>query len=321
MSQLSGTYETYESIGNREDLEDVIYNIAPEETPFLSAIGKVKCKSTKHEWQTDSLAAQDESNYAVEGDEFSFADPDPTVRVGNFCQISKKTAMISGTLEAVDRAGRDSEMSYQIAKRGKELKIDVEAILLKNQASVAGTTDGGSARKLGGLQSWLATNVDDDGTAGHYDANTGLTVAAINGTQRAFDEDQIKAVMQSCKTSGGNPSILSVGVFNKSAFSQFDGISLLRREAKGKSQAVIDGAADMYISDFGTLSVVTNIRQPARAAFLLDPEMAAVGYLRPFKTVDIAKTGDAEKKGILVEYTLVVKNEAAHGVIADLTTS
>lgn len=323
MSQTAGTYDSYDAKGLREDLSDVIYNISPTDTPFQSNVAKVKVKAVKHEWQTDTLASASTTNAVVEGDEFSYTDPSPTVRVGNFAQIMKKTAQVSGTLEAVDKAGRDSEMAYQMSKRTKELKTDAESIYLANQASVAGTST--VARLLGGLPAWLTTNTSRDGGGadGGYNSGTGLVDAATDSTQRTFTETILKDVIQSCFTAGANPKMLMVGPFNKRQFSGFTGISDLRTNVQGstKSQATIVGAADFYISDFGTLSVVTNRFQRERDAFVLDTEYAAIGLLRPAKVIEPAKTSDAMKKVILMETTLIVRNEAAHGVAADLTTS
>jgi len=325
MSQTAGTYDSYDVVGMREDLSDVIYNISPEEVPFQSNVSKVKVSSTFHEWQTDALASATTANAYIEGDEFGYTDPTPTVRVGNRTQIMRKEVQVSGTLEAVDKAGRESELSFQMVKKTKELKRDAEAIYLANQASVVGTST--VARKLGGLPAWIETNVSSGagGSVGGYNTGTGIVDAyteSTAGNQRAFSETFIKDVMQEAFTAGGSPSILMVGPYNKRVFSSFTGIADLRTNvAQGKSQAKIIGAADFYVSDFGTLSVVTNRFQPERYAFLLDTEYAAIGTLRPAKLVTPAKTSDAERRVLLQETTLIVKNEAAHGMIADLTTT
>jgi hypothetical protein len=323
MAQVAETFSSYDAIGQREDLSDIIYNIAPTETPFMSNIGRVKIKAKKHEWQTDTLADA-AANAQIEGDEFTFDAVSPTVRVGNFAQISRKAVVVSGTLEAVDKAGRKREMAYQMAKRSKELKRDMEKALLDNNASVAG--DDTTARELGGLPSWLETNTNRgaNGADGGYSTGTGLTVAATDGTAgdiRTFAETQLKAVIQSCFTEGADPSIIMVGPHNKGVFSAFTGIADIRKDVPGKNQATIIGGADMYVSDFGDLAVVPNRFQRERDAFVLDPEYAALGELRAPRRETVAKTGDAMKEVILAEYTLVVKNEKAHGVIADLETA
>lgn len=322
-------YQTYQAKGLREDLSDAIENIAPYETPFTANIGKVKVKATRHEWQTDDLAAPDTANARVQGADAAIQTSTPTVRLSNITQISDKTAQVANTLEAVDKAGRAKEMAYQMVKRGRELKRDREAILLANQASVLGAAT--TASKLGGLPSWLTTNVsrDSDGASGGYSTVTSLTVAATDstGTGRTFNETLLKGVMQSCFKAGGDPKILMVGPYNKGQFSNatnFPGIAELRSnvaQATRSDGAAIIGAADVYLGDFGTLQVVPNRFQRERDAYLLDPEYLALGELRPISSQDLAITGDSKKKQMITEYTLVVKNEAAHGVVADLRTS
>jgi hypothetical protein len=313
------TYQTYTSIGQREDLSDVIYSISPTDTPFMSSIGKGKATATNHEWQTDALASAVLTNYAVEGDAASDATLGVTTRAGNKTQISQKTVKISGTLEAVDKAGRKSEKAYQLAKASAEIKRDMETTLLSNQASTNGTSS--AARKLGGLQTWLATNGDfgTDGVAG-----ASGTTTRTNGTNRTFTETILKTVVKEVYASGGNPKVLMVNPAHKQLVSAFAGIAAQRFMAPADAPTTIIGAADVYLSDFGTISVVPNRFMSStntcdEAAFVLDTDMASVAYLRPFQTNELAKTGDAEVTQLLVEYTLQVNNEAAHGIIADLT--
>ena len=313
------TYQTYTAIGMREDLSDVIYSISPTDTPFMSSIGKTKATAVYHEWQTDSLAAASLSNYAVEGDTASDATMSPTTRVGNRTQIAQKTVKISGTLQAVDKAGRKSEKSYQLAKASAEIKRDMEVTLLSNQVAANGNSS--TARKLGGLQAWLATN-GDFGTSGSAGASG--TTARTNGTNRTFTEDILKVVVKEVYAAGGNPKVLMVNPAHKQAVSAFAGIAAQRFMAPANTPTTIISAADIYLSDFGSISVVPNRMMSStnscdETAFVLDPDMAAVAYLRPFQTNELAVTGDNESTQLLCEYTLEVKNEAAHGIIADLT--
>ena len=313
------TYQTYTAIGMREDLSDVIYNISPTDTPFMSSIGKTKATAVYHEWQTDSLAAASLSNYAVEGATASDATMSPTTRVGNRTQIAQKTIKISGTLQAVDKAGRKSEKAYNLAKASSEIKRDMETSLLSNQ--VASNGDSSTARKLGGLQAWLATN-GDFGTSGVAGASG--TTARTDGTNRTFTEDILKTVIKEVYASGGNPKVLMVNPAHKQLVSAFAGIAAQRFMAPANTPTTIVAAADVYLSDFGTVSVVpnrfmTSTNSCGETAFVLDPDMAAVAYLRPFQTNELAVTGDNESTQLLAEYTLEVKNEAAHGIIADIT--
>jgi hypothetical protein len=313
------TYQTYTAIGMREDLSDVIYNISPTDTPFFSSVGKTKATAVLHEWQTDSLAAASLSNFTVEGATASDATMSPTTRVGNRTQIAQKTIKISGTLQSVDKAGRKSEKAYQLAKASSEIKRDMETSVLSNQ--IAANGDSSTARKLGGLQAWLNTNYSGgtDGVAGSLG-----TTARVNGTNRTFTEALLQSVVKSVYAAGGNPKVLMVNPAHKQVVSAFTGIAAQRFMAPSNTPTTIVSAADVYLSDFGAISIVpnrfmTSTNSCDETAFVLDPDMAAIAYLRPFQTNELAVTGDNESTQLLAEYTLEVKNQAAHGIIADLT--
>jgi hypothetical protein len=311
------TYQTYTAIGMREDLSNVIYNISPTDTPFMNSVGKTSATAVNHEWQTDSLAAVG-TNALVEGAAGADITVTPTVRLGNLTQISGKTVKISGTLDTVNKAGRKSEKAYQLAKVSSEIKRDMEAALLGNTVKSNGNSS--TARVLGGLQTWLNTNYSGgtDGTAG----NLGTT-ARVTGTDRAFTSTILNTVIQSTYTAGGAPTLLLVTPAQKVVASTFTGIATRFRDVPANMQAQVIAAADVYVSDFGIIQIVPDRFIPNAdnddTAFLLDPEMAAVAYLRPFQTLELAKTGDSENTELLVEYTLEVKNQAAHGIISDLT--
>jgi hypothetical protein len=308
------TFTAHSAIGQREDLTDIIYDISPTETPFMSSIGKTKATAVYHEWQTDSLAAATTANAAIEGADATSATLAPTVRLGNYTQIIQKTVQVSGTLDTVNKAGRKSEKAYQLAKASAELKRDLETILLANQGRSAGTST--VARKLGSILSWIKTN-SDVGSGGADPATIGVSTRT-DGTQRTFTEALLKTVVSEVYVSGGSPKILMVGAAGKQKVSSFAGIAAQRYMAPGNTPTTIIGAADVYMSDFGTMSVVPNRFMRVRDALVLDPEYAALAYLRPFQTNDLAKTGDSENTQLLAEVTLEVKNEAAHGIIADL---
>jgi hypothetical protein len=312
------TYQTYTAIGQREDLSDIIYNISPTDTPLMSSIGKTKATAVYHEWQVDSLAAASLTNKAVEGADATSATMGVTTRAGNRTQIFQKTVQIAGTLEAVDKAGRKSEKAYQLAKASSEVKRDMELTLLSNQVAAAGNSS--TARTLGGLQAWLATN-GDFGTSGVAGASG--TTARTDGTDRTFTETILKTVVKEVYTAGGNPKVLMVNPAHKQTVSAFAGIAAQRYMAPSNEATTIIGAADVYLSDFGTMAVVPNRFMNAtnacdETAFVIDPDMLAIAYLRPFSTNELAKTGDSEKTQLICEATLEVKNEAAHGIIADL---
>ena len=312
-------YDRYTAIGAREDLTDVIYDISPTDTPIMSTIGKTKATSVTHEWQTDSLAAATTANALVEGASASEGTITPTTRLANLTQIVGKTVMVSGTLLASDLAGRKSEMAYQLAKASAEIKRDIETIITANQGQTAGSS-GSSARKLGSLLSYIKTNTSKNGTSVTGVDPTTLGVSTrTDGTTRAFTETILKDVIAKVFASGGTPSALFVSPAQKQVVSAFTGLAAQRYQVPTSGQATILAGADLYQSDFGVLQIVPNRFMRTRDALILDPEYAALAYLRPFQTNDIAKVGDADKKQILAELTLEVRNEAAHGGAFDLS--
>jgi len=318
MSIASNTFLTYSAKGIREDLSNVIYNISPEETPFVSNVGKGSIANVVYDWQTDALASA-AANAQLEGDETSYDAVTATVRLQNYAQISRKSVIISGTEEKVNKAGRRSELAYQIAKKGAELKRDIEFVCVgTGQVAVAG--DSTTARKTGSLQAFLKTNTNKASDGADPTYSTIPTGARTDGTQRAFTEAMLKDVIQQVWTEGGTPKLLMVGPYNKTVVSGFSGIAATRVAATNQPTTII-AAADVYVSDFGNVSIVPNRFQRERDAFVLDPEYASIDYLRPMQTMDMAKTGDADKKLMLAEWGLRVMTEKAHGIIADLTTS
>ena len=312
------TFTAHSAIGQREDLTDVIYDISPTDTPLLNTLARSKATAVFHEWQTDSLAAATTANAAVEGADASSATLAPTVRLGNYTQIVQKTIQVSGTLDTVNKAGRKSEKAYQLAKASQELKRDLETILLSNQGRDAGSSNSG-ARKMGSLLSWIKTNSSAQTNGG--DPTTIGVSARTDGNTRTFTEALLKEVVAEVFVSGGSPSVLMVGAAGKQKVSSFTGIGETRFNVTGAKPSTIIGACDIYVSDFGNMAIVPNRFMRTRDALILDPEYAAIAYLRPFMTNELAKAGDSDKTQVLVECTLEVKNEAAHGIVADLNMS
>ena len=320
MAIVTNTFTTYSAKGIRENLANIIYNISPEETPFQSNIGKDSVQNTLYEWQTDSLQAA-ATNAQLEGDDIGTYDPvTATVRMQNYCQISRKTVVLSATEEVVNKAGRKSELAYQLAKKGAELKRDMELVMVQSQVASAGSTS--AARTTGSVLAFIKTNTDS-GTSGVDPSYSTLPNSLrTDGTVRTFTETILKNVIQKTWTSGGTPKILMTGPVNKQRVSGFAGIAATRYNIEGGAKpATIVGAADVYVSDFGNVTVVANRFQRERDALVLDPEYASVAYLRPFQQIELAKTGDAEKRLLIVEYGLKITSENAHGLAADLITS
>ena len=322
MAAVSNTFQTYTAIGLREDLTDMIYDISPIDTPFISSGKRGTMKAVLHEWQTDSLAAVDTANAHIEGDDItSFDATAVTVRVGNYAQISRKLVLIAGTLDAVDKAGRNTELAYQLAKRSAELKRDMEAIALENIAGSAGNSS--TARQMATLGAWVKSNVSYYTTDGGNPVyTTGVPAAArTDGTTRALSETLFKAVISSLYSNGGNLKMAMFGPINKSNASQMNGIATQTYYTSAPKQSTLIGAADVYVSDFGTLSIIANRFQRERDGWLLDPAYYGINFLRSFRQEKLAKTGDANKRMLLAEWTLKIENEAALGLVADLNTT
>ena len=320
MTIVSNTFTTYSAKGIREDLSNVITNIAPEETPFQSNIGRETITNTLFEFQTDTLADA-ASNAQLEGDDVgTFDSVVATVRVTNYAQISRKTIVLSNTEEVVNKAGRRSELAYQIAKRGSELKRDQEFVFLNGGVAVAGNTT--TARVTASLGAFVKTNTDKQTNGVDPSYTTLPNSARTDGNVRTFTETILKNVIQKVWSAGGTPKILMVGPVNKQRVSGFSGIASSRFNIDGGAKpATLIGAVDIYVSDFGNVSTIANRFQRERDAWVLDPDYAKMTVLRPYQQVELAKTGDAEKRMLLIEYGLKITAENAHGLAADLITS
>ena len=291
-------FKTYDATAIREDLSDVIYDISPTDTPFLSSIaGKGTVANTTFEWQTDALAAASGTNYHVEGAAVGTAATTATTRLNNRTQISKKVVEVSGTHEAVNNAGKKSEMAHQLAKASKELKRDMETSLLAENDSVTG--DASTARETRGAAHFITTNVTDAGTSGSH---------------AAVVEADITAVAESTWTQGGEPSTILLGATNKKLVTAMTGRASETRSVVDDNKSIYN-AVEVYVSDFGTFNITLDRFCDQDTIYFLDHDMWSVEYLRDFQTVDIAKEGDSEKKMLLVEFGLRCGNEAANGKI------
>jgi hypothetical protein len=311
MAKVTNAFDTYSATSDREDLSNIIYNISPMQTPFMSSIGKRSIKNVVFDWQTEVLASPVATG-ELEGFELSRSAAVGTTRVSNVAMISKRDATVSGSQEASDPAGKRSEMAHQLAIMSKALKRDMEEALCQKGAKTTGNAS--TARVTGGFESWITSN-DSRGSGG---ASTGGGAAPTDGTQRALSETLLKDVLELCFQNGGEPSLAICGPHNKQVISGFTGRSQARQMIDANT---VEASVSIYSSDFGELKIVPSNRSRERSLLLVDPEYAKVSYLRDFKTVDIATIGDAVTKMIVVEYGLEVSNEAAHGVVADLNVS
>jgi hypothetical protein len=317
MTVPTGTHQTYQVNGIKESFEDIIYNISPTDTPFLSMLDRKSIDSTHHEWQTDALAAA-ANNKHVEGIDTASDAQTSTVLADNYTQISKKIVQTSGTTNAVAKHGRGkNEQARLEAKAGKELKTDMEFALTQNGAAVVGTAS--VARQLRGLEGWIATNdvLSAAGSPASPNIGPGAGVAPVDGTARAFTEALLRQAQQLAWAQGGNPSVLMVGPFNRGVLDSFTGFSTRTKESDKRLVATVE----VYVGPFGTLKAVANRFQRDRTAFLLDPDYWALGTLRAIQKEKLAKTGDSERAQIIAEYTLISKQEKASAAVRDLTVA
>ena len=311
MAKVTNAFDTYTATADREDLSNVIYNISPTETPFISAIGKKSISNVVFDWQTETLPTASGSGQ-LEGFELSRSASTATTRVSNVAMIQSRDATVTGSQDASDAAGKKSEISHQMAVAAKALKRDMETALCQKGAKTTG--DATTARVTGGFESWITSNVSR-GTNG---AGAGAGAAPTDGTQRALTEALLKTVLQSCFTNGGQPTMAICGPHNKQVISGFTGRSSARQMIDATT---VEASVSIYSSDFGDLKIVPSNFSRERSLLLVDPDYAKTSYLRNFQTVDIATIGDAETKMILAEFGLEMSNQAAHGIVADLSTS
>ena len=312
----ANTIQAVGRIGNREDLADIVYDISPTDTPFVTAIRKGKAEATYVEWQTDALVAANPENAVVQGDDLDNNNRPNSVRVGTHTQIFAKTVGTSTTQRAVRQAGRSDEHAYQLAKAGKELKRDMEAAFTRNRASVAATTS--VAGKTAGALAWLTTNVSRGASGANGGFSAGIVAAATNGTQRAFTEALLKTVVASAWNSGGEPTMAIMSLTQKQTAAAFAGLASSRREV-GNSRLKIIAGADVYVSDVGEIQLVPDRFASVRDALIVDPSMWEIATLDPMQRRKLAVTGLAERESLHTEVALKCLNEAASGVVADLT--
>lgn len=324
MAQVAGTTDSYDLVGIREDIEDIIYDLSPEDTPFKSMAARGKAEATLHQWQTDALEAAG-TNRQIEGDDASYATAIPTVMLSNYTQIVRKTLIVSRTADRVRKFGRDRETARLIVKRGKEINRDMEYALVRNQASSAGGS--ATARSSAGAESMITNRVlpatSNLGTTPGYAA--GVWASPTDGTAigagATLSEDMLKAAMELSWVAGGDASLIMTNTFQKKIAATFAGANkfagnTVNISKTGKGSVI--GSVDVYIGDFGEYRWKLNRWMRQSTLLLLDPEHLEVAWLDRIKPVELAKTGDADKMMLIGEFTLVMGNPSAHAKIQDL---
>ena len=320
MAVPGGTNTAYNQVTNREDLMDFVTDISPMETPAYMAFGAGVARNVYHEYPTDKLDAPDKTG-KIEGDDAAGDAANNRPRVGNYCQITEKTAITSLTQEAVDPAGVNSEHAYQIAKRTRELKRNIEAVITQQQASSAGT-EGSAARTAAGSEAWLSTNVDHGATGSTPGYSGGIVSAVSDGTARALSESGLYALHGQAWAAGGDPTMYMVGTLTKRVMSQVAGIATQYRDnAPGQVQATIISGADAVVGDYGNADIVPNRFMRDGNVQGLDTEYWEVSFLRPVTAYELGQTGSSRKTMIEGEFTLRARAEDSSFKYADIDTA
>lgn len=313
MAQDANVFSSYEAVGNAEDIEDIIYDVTPEETVGLSMCERDKATNRVHQFQTDVLDTP-AANAQIEGNIYALGAVTPTVMLNNVCQISNKVYGVTNTQEAIKHHGRGSEIARLDVRKGVALKLDMDLAIFANVAKVTG--DDSTARKTAGIPTWIKTNIDkaSDGTNPTGDGSD----TRGSGTQRVFTEDLLKNSLQLAFTNGCKATKLVAGAFNKRQMSGFTGGAM--RTDKGEDKKLY-ASIDFYEGDFHVLDIVPSRQIRTRDVLGLDPDYMKIAVLRPMKSKDLSVTADATKRVVETEWAYVPCNEKAHFGVFDLTTS
>lgn len=314
MTKVTSALATYDVTTNREDLADAVYRISPVDTPFMSSVPRAKASAVLHEWSLDTIESTNTANARLEGDALTRATSGSPSRLQNYCQISSRDATVTGTERAVNPAGIDDMMAFQMSKKSLALRKDMESILLGNTGQVAGNTT--TARKLRSFNAWISGNGSRGASGADSTAATAAATDATAGDLVTFTEDLLKDAVKDAFIDGGEPSLVLLGAVNKQKFSAFTGRTSAREDIK---VGTILGAASMYASDFGDLKVVPNRTQRSRDVWVIDTSKVAVAFLRSFEPQELGRVGDAITRDIISEYTLQMRAPDAHALVADTT--
>ena len=305
--------------GMREDLENTIYRVAPEETPFLSSLDSENATQPYHEWQVEGIDAPNPTPTRYEGDDAVIEAGNYTSRLGNYAQHFERAFQVTGATQAAKLAGRTSELNRQTVLKGLALKRDIETRFLGNYASAA-ETPGATPRATAGSLAFISSNTSRGASGASGGFSGGVVAAATAGTLRPFTETLLKSSLNQVFTSSGSmtdrAAYMSPSLKQEAA--AFTGLALNRVDNSGKDRMVILAGADVYQSDFGKVTFVPTIFGTGRDVLIADADMWAVGNFRPMETVDLAKTGDSEKKTIMTDKVLICRNQNASAVVADV---
>jgi hypothetical protein len=317
VAKITNAFSTYGAKANREDLSNAIYNIDPFDTPVMSAAGRRKVKNRTFDWQNENLPTVDADNAQFEGFELERTASQPTVRLTNVTQISKRDATVTGSQEASDAAGKRSEMAHQMALKSKVLKSDMETIMCSRQARVDG--DDATPRKTESIPHWIARGIDRNAVqgaavfgytaAGLPTTATGAFTAPASGDRVALTELMLNDAMERAYTNGAKPDTLILPTNVRRGISAFEGRSSTQVNV-GRTEVV--ATVDIIATDYGRIKVMPSRWLPVDLGMLIDKDYVAVAFFRQFRQFPLAKIGDAETRCILTEWGVEVKNPMAH---------
>lgn len=302
---------TFDSPANREDLQDIVYNVDPWETPFCTRIPTTGATNTLHQWPIDELRAA-ATNTTIEGDDLSIkASTNPT-RVTNQVQIFTESLMVSSTQQAVIQAGVDDEVDYQLVKKTKEVRTDVELAFLSDQVKSAGNKT--TAATMAGYGSYALAGFSGGAGSTGPTGGDGST-APVAGTARDLDETILQANLATLWNNGGNCDMILTDGVQKGKISGFSGYADRVKTAEDRR---LVAAIDIYESDFHDSEVVADRFLGTGRVFTVQTDMWAMADLLPLYQFEIAKSGIADKWGLEWETTLEARNQKASGQIRDL---
>lgn len=321
MAAPTAAFATYNQVGIREDLEDIIYDISPMETFFTSSIAKGKASNTLHDWQTDALDSPG-NNAFIEGDDFSGQAVTGTTKLRNYTQISRKDFVLTRTTNIVNTAGRKKELAYQTIRKGDSLKRDIEFCVLRSSAATAGSS--ASPRVAASVETWIYTN-NHIAASGQTTSTTPAPVSGIAGTTTtdgsatAFIEADLKTALEQAWSTGGKTDVILLPSALKKKFDAFTGIATRFRDVAAGKQAQVIAAADVYVSAYGSHKVVLSRYMRASVVLCLDMSTWGLDWLDKMHVEEIAKSGDSEKRMIVCEWTLVAKSPTANTKLGNVT--
>jgi hypothetical protein len=295
----NGVNFTYPDQARRESLLDIVVNLDPTEHQLVSGLQRSSASNTLHEWVEDTLETVGDNAQSEGADAPTDVATDP-IRRQNVTQIFSKTAKVTGTAQSVNRVG-GNRMAYEITNKLKALKNDIEFALIRGSIASGLASTSGGARRLKGIKNWF------DGTAtiatNNYSGAT-LTETLLNDMFEAVWNNSNKEVNAVYTTMKGKRRISSFTAGNT-------------KNVNAEDKRLVN-AVDVYQSDAAKMVKLFAHRYvtvpgdyvttatPGFDVLALNEKTWAIAYLtgREPKTVDLAKTGDADSKQIVTELTL-----------------